>query len=238
MKPEKQANKQLHRHNPTDRDRLILEHVARYRLTTLEALQRAVLPGLTRNAVNKIANRLCDAGLLRKHKLLYPMNYFVPGELGVRSLGLGAHRATPLGSQSLPQEFALLAFATLGTNSHLRLNPVEVKRRCPWLPLSLAMAPHCIDQADVLELVRVDLGGPADHVARKCAVDLTERCRIPEFVALVAARQFRLVVITSTTDKVAAIQRALNHHQWPSGLLVHFSVVRQLLSLGASANHA
>ena len=232
------SRKPQHRHSPTDRDRLILEHVARYRLTTLEAIQRVVLRGLSRNAVNKIANRLCDVGLLGKHTLLYPMNYFVLGELAVRSLGIGMHRAKPLGSQSLPQEFAMLAFATLGAHQHLRLNAAEVKRRCPWLPLSLAMAPHCIDQADVLELVRVDLGGPADHVARKCAVDLTERCRIPEFVALVAARQFRLVVITSTTDKVTAIQRALNHHQWPSGLLVHFSVVRQLLSLGASANHA
>ena len=232
------SDKQTYRHSPTDRDRLILEHVARYRLTTLEAIQRVVLPGLSRNAVNKIANRLCNVGLLRKHTLLYPTNYFVLGELSVRSLGIGAHRATPLGPQSLPQEFALLSFATLGTNPHLRLNPVEVKRRCPWLPLSLAMAPHCIDQANVLELVRVDLGGPADHVARKCAVDLTQRCRIPDFLSIVAARQFRLVVITSTTGKVTAIQRALSHHQWPSGLLVHFSVVPQLLSLGASANHA
>ena len=234
MKPEQQKN----RHRPTDRDRLILEHVARFRLTTLEAIQRVVLRGVSRNAVNKIANRLCHAGLLRKHTLLYPMNYFVLGELAVRSLGVGSHRATPLGSQSLPQEFALLAFATLSTHQHLRLNAAEVKRRCPWLSLSLTAAPHCIDQSNVLELVRVDLGGPADHVARKCAADLTERCRIPEFLALVAAGQFRLVVITSTAEKVAAIQRALHNHLWPTGLLVHFSVVPQLLSLGARANHA
>ena len=232
------SKRQKHRHGPSDRDRQILDHVARYRLTTLEAIRRVVLRGLSRNAVSKIANRLCDVGMLRKHTLLYPMNYFVLGELAVRSLGIGIHRAKPLGPQSLPQEFALLAFATLGAHQHLRLNAAEVKRRCSWLPLSLAMAPHCIDQTDVLELARVDLGGPADHVARKCAADLTERCRISEFLSVVAARQFRLVVITSTTEKVAAIQRALNHHQWPSGLLVHFSVVPQLLSIGASANHA
>ncbi len=39
----------------------------------------------------------------------------------------------------------------------------------------------------VVWLVRVDLGGPAGHVARKCAADLTERCRVPEFLTLVAA---------------------------------------------------
>ena len=232
------SKRQKQRHGPNERDRAILDHVTRYRLTTLDAIRRVVLPGLSRNAVGKIANRLCDAGLLRKHRLLYPMNYFVLGELAVRSLGIGIHRAKPLGSQSLPQEFALLAFATLGTHQHLRLNAAEVKRRCPWLPFSFAAAPHCLDEANVLELVRVDLGGPAGHVARKCAADLTERCRIREFSPLVAARQFRLVVITATSGKATAIQRALDHHDWPAGLLFHFSVVPQLLSIGASANHA
>ena len=234
MKPKTEK----HGRGPRDRDRLILEHVARYRLTTITAIQRVVLPGMSRNAIDKITNRLCDAGLLRKHILLYPMKYFVLGEVSVRNMGLGAHRATPLGSQSLPQEFALLAFATLGPQQHLRLNAAEVKKRCPWVPLSLTVAPHCIDQANVLELVRVDLGGSADHVARKCAADLTERSRIREFLSVVAAGQFRLVVITSTQGKVEAIQRALNHHLWPSGLLIHFAVVPQLLSLGAKAKNA
>ena len=233
-----ESKRKTHRHGPSDRDRLILEHVARYRLTTLEAIQRVVLLGLSRNAVSKIVNRLCDAGLLQKHTLQYPTNYFLLGELAVRNFGLGSHRATPLGPQSLPHEFAVLAFATLGTQQHLRLNAVEVKRRCPCLLLSLAAAPHCLDAANVLELVRVDLGGPADHVARKCVADVAERCRIPEFLALVTSGQFRLVIITATTEKVAAIQRALNNHLWPAGLLVHFSVVHQLLFLGASTDHA
>ena len=230
--------RQKHRRIPNDRDRLILEHVARYRLTTLEAIRRVVLRGLSRNAVNKLANRLCDAGLLQKHTLLYPVKYFMLGELAIRNFGFGIHRAGVLGSQSLQQEFALLAFATLGTHQHLRLNAAEVKRRCPWLPLAFTVAPHCIDETNVLELVRVDLGGPANHVARKCAADLTERCRFQEFRTLVTAGQFRLVIITATTEKVTAIKRALSNHLWPPGLLVHFSVVPQLLSLGASADHA
>jgi hypothetical protein len=135
-------------------------------------------------------------------------------------------------------EFGLLAFATLGTKLHMRLTPAEVLGQCPWLTLILASAPHCLDPAEVLELVRVDLGGPADHVARKCALDLAKRCRIPEFPALVAANQFRLVVITATTGKATAIQRALDRHDWPTGLLIHFSVVPQLLSLGANFDHA
>jgi hypothetical protein len=226
------------RRSSTERDLLILEHVARYRMTTLEAIQRVVLRGLSRNAVNKITNRLCSRGLLRKYTLLYPENYFVLSELSVRNFGLGIQRSTPLGPQSLPQEFAMLAFATLGHQQHLRLNALEVRKRCPWLPLSLSAAPYCMDPSGILELVRVDLGGPADHVARKCAADVNERCRIPEFPAAVAAGQFRLVVITSTASKVDAIRRAFQHHSWPSGLLVHFTVVSQLLSLSSGENHA
>jgi hypothetical protein len=231
-------NSKQHRHTPTSRDRLILEHIARYRLTTLEVLGRAVLPGLSRNALNKITNRLCATGLLHKYTLLHPVRYFVLGDSGARGMGIRGHRAQPLGPQSLPQEFALLAFAALGAKQHLRLTTAEVLKRCPWLPLYMASAPHCIDHADVLELVRVDLGGPADHVARKCAVDLVNRCRIREFPPLLADRRFRLVVITSTTGKATAIQRALDRHDLPLGLLVHFSVVPQLLSLGVNSDHA
>jgi hypothetical protein len=63
----------------------------------------------------------------------------------------------------------------------------------------MTAAPHCIDQADVLELIRVDLGGPVDYVARKYATDLISRCRIREFPKLLAERCFRLVVFTFTT---------------------------------------
>ncbi len=232
------SNNKQHRHTPTSRDRLILEHIARFRLTTLEVLGRAVLPGMSRNALNKITNRLCASGLLNKYTLLHPVRYFVLGDSGAHGLGIGSHRVNPLGPQSLPQDFALLAFATLGAKLHLRLTPAETLARCPWLGASLASAPHCVDQVKVLELVRVDLGGPADHVARKCAADVTRRCRIREFVPLVAAGQFRLVIITATSGKATAIQRALDRHDWPTGLLVHFSVVPQLLSLGANPNHA
>jgi hypothetical protein len=103
----------------------------------------------------------------------------------------------------------------------------------------LAAAPHCLDeQHQLLELVRVDLGGPADHVARKCARDLTRRRHLPEFNSFVAQGRFRLAVVTATQEKAAAVRQALDHHDWPAGLLIHLSVVPKLLSLLASRTHA
>ena len=73
-----------YRYSPTSRDRLLLDHVVRYRLTALAAIKNNVLPRLSRNALNKITNRLCAVGLLRKYTLLHPVKYFVLGELGAR----------------------------------------------------------------------------------------------------------------------------------------------------------
>jgi hypothetical protein len=233
------SSKPSRRRGPTARDRKIIQHVDRYRLTTIEVLSRVVVPGLSSNALSKIANRLCDAGYLRKYTLLHPTRYFVLGEAGANLLGSGNHRVAPLGPQSLPTECGVLFYATLGNTVRLRLIPAEVEKICPWLTPRLAEAPHCTDQSQgVLELIRVDLGGPADHVARKCAMAVNERRRLREFSGFVAQGRFRLVVITMTKEKAAAVRQALDHHDWPTGLLIHLSIVPQLLPLTASRPNA
>ena len=47
----------------TQRDYAILRHVARYRLTTREALHRALFPHVAINAVTKVTSALLDRGL-------------------------------------------------------------------------------------------------------------------------------------------------------------------------------
>ena len=56
----------------TGRDRQVLEHVARYRMTTTTTLRQSLFPKLSSNAVGKIANRLCRAGFLAKYPLVHP----------------------------------------------------------------------------------------------------------------------------------------------------------------------
>jgi hypothetical protein len=147
-------------------------------------------------------------------------------------LGRSGRQGTAPGSQSLPTDFAVLAYATLGKQQRLRMFRNELLSLCPWLTDRLAAAPHCYDaKQETVELVRVDLGGSSDHVARKCAAYLKDRMTIPAFASTVFQGQFRLVVITGTREKSAAIQQALKGHEWPPGLAIHLSVVPQLLSL-------
>lgn len=223
----------------TPRDRALLAHVARYRLTTVEVLQRLLLPGVSRNGVGKVLGRLCEAGMLRKYPLLHPALYYVLGDGGAQALGLGAHRGEPLGPQSLPMEYGVLLYATLGNQLRERLTKPEVLDRCPWLPKPLAEAPHCAGAGrGALELVRVDLGGPADHVARKCAADLRERESLREFGSLLTENRFRLVIVTATSEKSVAIRRSLDRREWPAGLRIHLSVVSRLLPLTARRSRA
>lgn len=221
-----------------ERDGRVVEHVARFRLSTCAVLRRGVLAGLSRNAAGKLLNRLCRAGQLRKYPLLHPTPYYVLGEAGAKSLGLTSQRTLPLGPQSLPLEYAVLIYAACGQPSRTRLTRREVRQSCSWLSVALAAAPHCRDAHGVLELVRVDLGGPAAHVARKCAADINLRRQFREFTALAAAGRFRLVVITATKEKAAALRQSLDQHDWPSGLRIHFSIVPDLLSLTARTHDA
>jgi hypothetical protein len=233
------AERKLRIRGLSDRDRKVIDHVARYRLTTIPALKKAVLHGLSSNAVAKIANRLTSAGYLQKFTLLHPARYFMLGGMATAMLGRSGRAGIAPGSQSLPTDYGLLAYATLGKQSRPRMRRSEVLSLCPWLPNHLASAPHCYDaEKAILELIRVDLGGSADHVARKCVADLRERLAIPEFARMVAQSQFRLVVITATREKAVAIQQAMNRHEWPSGLTIHLSVVSHLLSLIARTHHA
>jgi hypothetical protein len=223
----------------TARDRKIIEHILRYRLTTVEVLRTAVLSGQSLNAVSKIANRLCRKRYLQKFTLLHPVKYFILGDAAVNLFGVDPHRAAPLGPQSLPMEYAVLYYATLGNRLRKRLTAREIRAACPWLPDALADIPHCLDeQQAILELIRVDLGGPADHVARKCLADLRHRSQYRDFYLLAKQQLFRLVIITATPEKAAAVRQALDRHELPSGLLLHFSIIPQLLSLTASRKNA
>lgn len=219
--------------NPKQRDRQIIDHVGANRLTTHKVLRRLFFPGQSLNAVVKVTRRLCRIGYLRKYGLLGPAAYYVLGDVAARHFGLVGERSQPLGPQSLPLEFATLAYATLGPRLHRRLTSAEANAMCPELSVN-SQTPICLDEAvspAILEMVRVDLGGTPDHVARKCRRSIASCERVSAFTALCREGRFRLVILTASTGKADAIRLALQSHVWPDGLLLHLAIVRELVSL-------
>lgn len=215
------------------RDLSIIKHAARYRLTTKETLHRLFFDANAPNAVTKVVNRLCDENWLSKFPLLYPRQYFVPGKRAVHSLGLPLARSLPMGPQSLPTDFAILAYA-MSEKGVRRITTKELVTHFPWYRAEWTFSPHLLrasKETSTLEIVRIDLGGPADHVARKCYSDVFTRHESKEFRDAIREQRIRLVVITATTDKASAIQLALQGHAWPPGLGLHLSVIPDLLPL-------
>ena len=156
-------------------------------------------------------------------------------------LGHAARQRTLPGPQSLPIDFAALMYATASPNRK-RLTAQELRSMYPWMSRTLASLPHCLDQTTAetpcLELLRTDLGGKPDHVARKCENDVRRRRDIPAFQELLRLGRFQLVVITTSQGKASLIRESLDSHLWPDGLVIHLAVLPQLSSFIGGPRHA
>lgn len=218
----------------TGRDRDIIEHVVRDRITTNEVIQSRYFDESHASAVTRATARLCAAGWLSAFPLLYPTKYFIPGKLTASAYGLPIGRTYPLGPQALPREFAVLKYTAANAPNVIRLSNQEILLSAAWYQTEWMQASHCqreVDSKLVLELIRVDLGGPADLIARKCRKDVEARRKLQAFTEMVAEGRFSMVVVTGSTAKAAAIQVALSQHRWPTNLQFRLAVFVSLIPL-------
>lgn len=224
----------------TPRDRAVLEQVVRYGLTTNEVVCKIVLRGQHPSAAAKVTARLASRSYLERLPLFSPRVCFVPGARLAHEYGLPAKRshahahAHALGPQSLPTRYAILAYAHLGRRRLIRLTPAEVSALYPDFPSPWRAVLFCRDANDdhtPTEIVRVDLGGAADHVARKCERGISHQIRRAGFRRRIAAGEFRLTILTTAKAKAAAITQSIDNRTWPKGLAVHLAVIPQLYQL-------
>ena len=215
----------------SSRDREILEHVARHRLSVYRVLHERFFSGQGPTAAVKVVSRLCRAGLLKRARIRRREHCIVLTRLAAKMLGHSLRQTSCPGPQSLPIDFAVLMYAT-AANGRRRLTISELRSVFPWTDRAHTSLPHCLDEtqpdSSCLELVRVDLGGKPDHVARKCRADVGKRQDIGGFQDLVRGQRFRLVVITTTQSKADLIRQALDTHLWPDGLMIHLVALPQL----------
>jgi hypothetical protein len=225
----------------SDRDHAILKHVARYRISVYEVLQREFFPGHGPTAAIKVVKRLCRQGFLKRIALFGRKCGFVLTSRACKTLGASWRRDELPGPQSLPIDFAVLMYASTRTRRR-RLLPQELVSQFPWVDRALSASPHCIDEEQAgpgcLELIRVDLGGTPEHVARKCFQDVAKRRDKDAFGDLLHQGRFRLVVITTAKEKATLIRSAVDRHAWPAGLAIHLVVLPQLASFLARIHHA
>ena len=213
----------------TERDQQIIQLTDRYRIGTNAAYHSVVFDGQSMNAVTKVTARMCREGWLQRYRLIPPEDYFTLGPKAVRHFGYSSRRTEPLGPQALPIDFAVLLFATHGGRT--RLIRSELDDLLPWLPDSLCHAPYCRTSGGLLEMVRVDLGGSPNHIAKKAARDCSKRIEIPEFAELIEAQKFQLVVLTTTTAKARLIRQAMEGLSWQCNIRLHIATIPRLTFL-------
>ncbi len=218
------------------RDLSLVEFVRRYRLATNRVIGSQLLPGRSLNAVAKVTARLCATKVYSRYVLVPPETYFRLGSHAISSLGLPARLSEPLGPQSLPTDYATLIYATSGNARRRRLIADEVTEYMPWLPRELSQSPYCVDAKGQLELVRVDLGGSPQHVARKTTQAAHDRLDVPQISELAAATRFQVVVLTTSEEKSKAISRALLACGCTDVVRVHIAVIPRLSFLLLRAN--
>jgi hypothetical protein len=225
----------------SNRDKEILLHVARYRLSVYEVLQDKFFPDLGPTAPIKVVKRLCRQGFLKRIPLYGRKCAFVLTSRAGKTLGASWRRHELPGPQSLPIDFAVLMYATSRKRGR-RLTRHELLSFFPWVAPAFASLPHCTDDEpagrNCLELIRVDLGGTPEHVARKCFQDIVKRRDKELFGTLLREGRFKLVVITTAKEKATSIQKAVDRHAWPDGLAFHLVVLPQLAAFLGGAHHA
>ncbi|MDZ4848519.1 MAG: hypothetical protein SGI77_04445 [Pirellulaceae bacterium] len=230
------SGKQLHSNRSMraelgKRDRSILSDVIRYRLTTNEFLHSRYFEHLQINAVVKITGRLVRQGWLNAYSLIDRRQYFVPGPKLVKGYGLPISRSRPLGPQSLSTQYAVAKYCFYsGLNLKLVTNE-EFKVAFPLLDDQVVGGVNVLDGDGAnatLRLVRVDLGGTPEHVAKKCSLDLAARQKIGAFNELVGAKRFVSVVLTASSVKQELIQQAVAKRRWPRGIRFQVFVVPEL----------
>lgn len=197
----------------SDRDRAILEHVERYRVTTDDVLAEVFFfPAKSVNAAQKVAARLTEAGWLRKSKPLARRNVY---SLGPSYGQINSTVITrPFTEQSLPPAIAVLYFCI--RNGHKRLTLEDFK----WIDAKLCEAATrtlpsivCPHEGGLgIKLLLVDRASPSRRVIWKLKRVVGQRIDRPAYFELIRAKRMSVTVLVPIEDRVESLSREIHKH--------------------------
>lgn len=224
-----------------DRDREIIEHVARHRLSTPTVLYELFFraDGVETNAVTKVTSRLTERDFLRRHPLYESYSYFTLGKRGAKTAGLNTKRiGGPLGPQALYRDLGMLHFCALRPTERTKLTVREINAAVNGYPelrhRGLKNDSYYVESNDAdgqrLGLVWVDGGGPVDHVLRKIQYEfIAPRMLLPGLRRRIEESRFVLAIVTYQEDKKQELLAGIKHLRTP--VLFRVEAVEELFPL-------
>lgn len=200
---------------PTELQKNILYHVARYRLTVDQAVHRLFCPEMTRDAARKSLERLEAKSLLQSTRVRNRTFYYLTSKAS-SLLGIPPTRANDLGAQTLVEKFAVLAFCCLGNALRERLTPVEFKEAFPEFAeakgISAVHQHYYYDQHGqdwYLARATIDTGGSLAAIQSKCRRFAKHAAQTHALRDMVTHRRFMLTVLTGEETKAIALAELL-----------------------------
>lgn len=205
-----------------DRDGDVLEHVARYRITTNEVLSHLFFR--TDNATKKVMRRLAAPippkgtplaeeqktarpFFLQTRELLGKRQYYHLAARGAHKLGLRPARkhAQPPGPQALIGHYAILVHCCRHDDQRILFTRRELAEQ---LSAISDYAPYYVERQDGrTRLVRivVDHNRAAAGIIDKCRTIIREAHQVRYLAEKIRCQQFAIAALTLNTEKVKAI---------------------------------
>ena len=210
---------------PGARGAVIIDHVARYRVTTL-ALLSLFFPKENWDALRMLLGRLDSAGWLRKFPLGGREHFYILGPRAIRNITLPGNRphrkAQGFSQPGLIQHLAIGYLCA--RNGLLRLRPDEFAEFCPDHTRPGLPSQNYLIRADgsdpVLYWAIVDHATAAKEFPRKVGKAVATRFALPAFRDRMLSGCFAVAVITGNEHKARQIEDALAESSANAGVLV------------------
>ena len=221
----------------------LLEHIARYRMTVLPAVQQIpVVRHRGRKRIGSYLRQLCRTQVIGHAPLYRNRRYFyiTPSDAashdGIASTtGLG-RRWGPLSERAKITNYAILTFCLLADTYRQRLTASDFQRHFPdlyrpGLPLNYYVdasgsQPH-------LGFVRVDTGGRGrwDRVLAKCRNDLESHYAHSGFCQFIQREAFEITLITPLPQKARRLSESIAAWSDPRAGMISICTMPELLHL-------
>jgi len=194
----------------------VLNHVARYRLTTMDALETLELPEPTTHKQKNDALKHCTRmGWLGSDWLIRGKRYwYLTGSL--EGFGIVAKRSGPLSEPAKLRAFAMLSFCCGQNPVRHKLTRIELAKHFPELDRSGLPDRYYFNSKNKgrLGLVRYDFGhhGRWDRIIDATKQDIRSHLSEPETRRLISADRFEISILTVHPQKAQRLRTVFERH--------------------------
>lgn len=210
--------------------RQLLEHIARYRMTTLPVLSQ--LPAFRHrpeSSVKRLLRGLVHEGRLRRASLFHNRDYYCAYRASNSLTGL-------LSESEKLRAYAMLLYCCQKGSQRERLTRTELQTHFamldePGLPLNYYV--DSSSETTRLGLLRVDLGGRGrwDRILGKARDDVLKHLGRAGVRELIQQRQFEVTILTALPQKASRICDTIASEPHPLDACIRVSCASELLYL-------